>query len=46
MKVYKTKLSNMPDYYLSGLLTHGDYRTDLGMVQKEFFKRLQEKSCE
>lgn len=39
------KLKDMSDYYLMGLLTHGDYKTDLHMVQTELIKRLQLKSC-
>lgn len=40
MRISKTKLCNMPDYYLMGLLTNGNYRTDLESVKREFSNRL------
>ncbi len=44
MKIYKTKLVDMDDYYLVALLTNGNYKTDLEKVKEELVKRLEEKS--
>ncbi len=44
MKIYKTKLVDMEDYYLVALLTNGNYKTDLEKVKEEISKRLELKS--
>ena len=40
----RIKVTEMEDYYLIGLLTNGNYRTNIERVKKEFTKRLNCKS--
>lgn len=46
MKVYKTELKDMSDYYLIGLLTAGDYKTNLHRVKEELSRRFKIKGCD
>lgn len=40
----RIKVTEMEDYYLIGLLTNGNYRTNIERVKKEIAKRLENKS--